>query len=137
MILRTYEELITLPTFEERSRYLRLAGKIGEETFGWNRWMNQMFYTSREWKSVRDQVILRDHGCDLAVEGRDINDVILIHHMNPIGPEDFRQSSDNLLNPRYLICVSKNTHNAIHYGTKLDAPGGIVVRRPNDMCPWR
>lgn len=137
MILRTYEELITLPTFEERSRYLRLAGKIGEETFGWNRWMNQMFYTSREWKSVRDQVILRDHGCDLAIEGRDINDVILIHHMNPISVDDFHQGSDNLLNPRYLICVSKNTHNAIHYGTKLDIPRRNTPRRPNDMCPWR
>lgn len=137
-IFRTYEELITFPTFEERFNYLRIKGKVGEETFGYDRYVNQMFYRSKEWKRIRDIVILRDNGCDLGVEGYDIYDKVLIHHMNPIQLDDIKNTSKNLMDPRYLISVSFNTHQAIHYGTAL---GDLITmpheRRPNDTCPWK
>ena len=114
--IRTYSELILLPTFEERYEYLRLDGRVGEETFGFDRWLNQTFYKSEEWLSMRDKIIVRDNGCDLGIPGRDIYSRILIHHMNPITKEDILRRSDILLNPEYLICVTLNTHRAIHYG---------------------
>ena len=137
MIIRTYTELISLPTFEDRFEYLRLKGRVGEETFGFDRYLNQAFYKSEEWKSVRDQVILRDNGCDLAMEGREIREKILIHHMNPIAKEDIINRSEFLLDPEYLICTIKNTHDAIHYGDEGLLIKDPIKRRKNDTCPWR
>ena len=135
--IRTYSELITLPTFEERFRYLQLNGAVGKETFGFDRYVNQKFYRSAEWRRVRDYVIVRDNGCDLGVEGYDIHGPILIHHMNPISIDDIYDVSEYLLNPEYLISTIQNTHNAIHYGDEdllIKAP---IERRRNDTCPWR
>ena len=115
MSIRTYSELITLPTFIERYRYLKLSGRVGEDTFGFDRYLNQVFYQSKEWRSIRDYVITRDNGCDLGMVGHDIYGRILIHHMNPITADDILKRSDFLLNPEYLICTIKNTHDAIHY----------------------
>lgn len=134
---KTYSELITLPTFEERFRYLRLRGAVGEDTFGFDRYLNQTFYRSAEWKRVRDLVIIRDNGCDLALEGREIYGKILIHHMNPITVKDIRTASELLLNPDYLICVTHATHNAIHYGDEHLLVKAPIERTPNDTCPWR
>ena len=138
-IIRTYSELITLETFEERFLYLKLDGSIGEDTFGFDRYLNQLFYRSPEWKQVRNFVITRDMGCDLAIPDHEIiNQQILIHHMNPLTKEDIINKSDYLLNPEYLICTTKRTHNAIHYGDEriLD-PIVPIVRTKNDQCPWR
>ena len=136
-IIRTYSELITLPTFEERYRYLRLGGRVGEDTFGFDRYLNQIFYTSNEWRDVRDYVIVRDGGCDLGIPDREIFGKILVHHMNPIRQEDILRRSKWLLDPEYLICTIKNTHDAIHYGDD-----GLLILAPtermkNDTCPWR
>ena len=136
-MIRTYSELIQLPTFEERFEYLRLDGAVGAETFGLDRYLNQLFYKSKEWLSVRDEVITRDNGCDLGVEGYEIHGRILIHHMNPISVEDILQHSDYLLNPEYLISTIHNTHNAIHYGDKSLLVTGPIERSENDTCPWR
>lgn len=138
-IIRTYSELITLETFEERFLYLKLDGSIGEDTFGFDRYLNQLFYRSPEWKQVRNFVITRDMGYDLAIPDHEIiNQQILIHHMNPLTKEDIINKSDYLLNPEYLICTTKKTHNAIHYGDEriLD-PIVPIVRTKNDQCPWR
>lgn len=135
--IKTYSELITLPTFEERYRYLRLQGIVGKDTFGFDRYLNQKFYRSAEWKRVRDQVIIRDNGCDLCVEDRMIHGRILIHHMNPITDKDILNVTDALLNPEFLICVTHETHNAIHYGDENQLVSAPVVRRPNDTCPWK
>ena len=137
MSIRTYSELITLPTFEERYQYLRLNGRVGEETFGFDRWLNQKFYKDPEWLRIRDEVIIRDNGCDLAIQGREIYSRILIHHMNPITKDDILQRSKYLLDPEYLICTIKNTHDAIHYGDENLLVKGPVERKPNDTCPWR
>lgn len=137
MSIRTYSELITLPTFEERYEYLRIGGKVGEETFGFDRYLNQAFYKSKEWLAIRDEVIVRDNGCDLGVEGREINGKILIHHMNPITVKDILERSDFLLNPEYLISTIKNTHDAIHYGDSNLLVKDPIERRKNDTCPWR
>ena len=137
MSIRCYSELIEIPTFEERFRYLQLNGSVGKDTFGFDRYMNQAFYQSREWKRVRDFVILRDNGCDLGVDGYTIYGRILIHHMNPITVKDIATVSNFLMNPEYLICVSHDTHNAIHYGDENLIPKGPIVRTPNDTCPWR
>lgn len=137
MIMRTYTELIRLPTFEERYRYLRIGGRVGEETFGFDRYLNQIFYGSSEWKSVRNFVIDRDRACDLAIEGRAINSRILVHHMNPISIEDILTRSEALLNPEYLICTMKNTHDAIHYGDESLLFTMPTERRKNDTCPWK
>ena len=137
MSIRTYSELITLPTFEERYQYLRLNGRVGEETFGFDRWLNQKFYKDPEWLRIRDEVIIRDNGCDLAIPGREIYSRILIHHMNPITKDDILQQSKYLLDPEYLICTIKNTHDAIHYGDENLLVKGPVERKPNDTCPWR
>lgn len=137
MNIRTYNELMLLPTFEERFEYLKLSGRVGEETFGFDRWLNQKFYRSAEWKHLRDQVIIRDNGCDLGVEGREIYGKILIHHMNPISKKDILERTDLLLNPMYLISVTKQTHDAIHYSDDSILMKDPIVRSRNDTCPWR
>lgn len=137
MSIKTYSELISLPTFEERYRYLRLDGSVGEETFGFDRYLNQNFYRSAAWKRIRDEVIVRDNGCDLGIEDRIIYGKILIHHMNPINDKDILNRTDILLNPEYLICVTHSTHNAIHYGNEDLLTKAPVVRTKNDTCPWK
>lgn len=137
MNIRTYSELITFPTFEERFRYLKLDGKVGEETFGFDRYLNQIFYKSEEWLALRDFVIVRDMGCDLGMPDREIRSRILVHHMNPISKEDILRRSKFLLDPEYLICTIKNTHDAIHYGDESILYTVPVERTKNDTCPWR
>ncbi len=137
MSIRTYSELIQIPTFEERFQYLQLNGLVGKETFGFDRYLNQVFYRSAAWKRVRDQVIIRDNGCDLGIEDRAILGKVLIHHMNPINEEDILNATSILLNPEYLICVSHNTHNAIHYGDENLLIKAPIIRTKNDMCPWK
>ena len=137
MSIRTYSELILLPTFEERFKYLQLNGRVGDDTFGFDRYINQNFYRSAEWKRIRDLVIMRDNGCDLALEGYEIYGRILIHHMNPITVKDVELNTEYLMNPEYLICVTHNTHNAIHYGDEKLINKGPVVRTKNDTCPWK
>lgn len=136
-IIRSYSDLRRLQTFEERFEYLRLAGIVGKDTFGFDRYLNQRFYRSAEWKRVRDQIIVRDCGCDLGVPGYEINDHIYIHHMNPIAVDDICDVTDYLLNPEYLISTSRSTHNAIHYGDISTARPTLVVRTKNDTCPWK
>ena len=136
--IRTYSELIRLPTFEDRYEYLNLNGKIGEETFGFDRYINQQLYQrSQKWKSVRDKVIIRDNGCDLSMEGYEIWGKIIIHHMNPITIEDIERESDFVFNPEYLISTSLNTHNAIHYGDENLLIKAPIERTKYDTCPWR
>ena len=137
MSIRTYSELIKIPTFKDRFEYLQLDGKVGEETFGFDRYLNQIFYKSPEWKAVRDFVIIRDQGCDLAMEGHEIFGRILVHHMNPIRIEDIVNRSKYLIDPEYLICTIKNTHDAIHYGDGSLLITGPIERTKNDTCPWR
>lgn len=137
MNIRTYSELSKLTTFEERYRYLRLRGRVGEETFGFDRWINQMFYKDPEWLKIRDEVIIRDNGCDLGIEGREIYSRIIVHHMNPITKADILDRSEFLLNPEYLICTVKNTHDAIHYGDENLLITLPMERSVNDTCPWR
>ena len=137
MIIRTYSELSKLETFEERFRYLQLGGVVGSETFGFDRYLNQVFYRSKRWKSIRDQVIIRDNGCDLGVEGYDIHGRIIIHHMNPITIRDIERESEYLLDPEFLICTIHNTHNAIHYGDESLLITAPVERSMYDTCPWR
>lgn len=136
-IIRTYSELIKLPTFEERFRYLKLDGRVGEATFGFDRYLNQIFYKSEEWKALRRYLIVRDNGCDLGIEGREIHTRILVHHMNPITKDDILSRSEFLLNPEYLICTIKNTHDAIHFGDEDLLFKDPIERRKNDTCPWR
>lgn len=137
MSLRTYSELVQLPTFRERFEYLKLDGTIGEDTFGFDRYLNQIFYKSKEWAAVRREVIIRDNGCDLGVDGYEIRGKILIHHMNPIRQQDILRRSDLLLNPEYLITTVLSTHNAIHYGDERLLPILPQERSRNDTCPWR
>lgn len=137
MSVKVYSELSTFKTFEERFRYLQLNGSVGKETFGFDRFLNQEFYRSKEWKSIRDFVITRDSGCDLGVAGYDIYGKIFIHHMNPILPKDIETSSDFLLNPEYLITTTHNTHNAIHYGDESLLIVMPAERSRNDTCPWK
>ena len=137
MKIKTYSELSQLKTFEERFQYLRLNGMVGSETFGFDRYLNQMFYRSQRWKSVRDFVFVRDNGCDLGIEGHDIYGRYIIHHMNPITIEDIERESENLIDPEFLITTIHNTHNAIHYsdeGLLITAP---IERTKNDTCPWK
>lgn len=139
-MIRTYSDLIKIPTFFERYRYLRLGDRVGEETFGFDRYLNQKFYRSKEWKDLRNYIIVRDYGCDLAILEREIPNgmKVFIHHMNPIRVNDILFSTDYLMNPDYLITTTKRTHDAIHYGDEEllieDAP---IERLPNDTCPWR
>lgn len=135
--IRTYAELSQLKTFEDRFEYLKISGEVGRDTFGFDRYLNQIFYKSKEWKAVRNQVIIRDNGCDLGLDGYNIYGKILIHHMNPITKEDVLNRSDLLLNPNYLICVTHDTHNAIHYGNKETLVLLPIERYANDTCPWK
>lgn len=137
MSIRTYSELITIPTFQERFQYLRLNGVVGNDTFGFDRYLNQIFYRSQRWRSVRDFVIIRDNGCDLGMDGYEIHSKILIHHMNPITLKDIERESEFLLDPEYLICTSHNTHNAIHYGDEDLLITEPIQRTRNDTCPWK
>lgn len=137
MSIKRYSELILLPTFEERYKYLQLNGVIGDETFGFDRYINQMFYRSQEWRQVRDYVIVRDNGCDLGIEGHEIRGKILIHHMNPIGIKDIQQVNKFLLDPEYLITTMLSTHNAIHYGDESLLVTDPIERSKNDTCPWK
>lgn len=133
---RKYSELITIPSFKERYEYLRLNGVVGEDTFGWDRYLNQNFYRSDEWKSLRDRIIIRDNGCDLGVEGYEINSRIYIHHMNPISIRDITDATEYLTNPEFLICTSFNTHQAIHYGDETLLVTEPIIRKPNDTTLW-
>ena len=136
--LRTYTELSKLKTFKERFEYLKLDGRVGEETFGFDRYLNQMFYRSEEWKRVRNYVITRDCGCDLGIKDREIQErLILVHHMNPISKQDIIDKSDILLNPEYMITTCKRTHDAIHYGDDSILYDNFIERFENDTCPWR
>ena len=136
-MIRTYSELILLPTFEERFKYLKLNGSVGAYTFGFDRYLNQQFYRSEEWKRIRGDVILRDNGCDLGVDGYQIFGRVLIHHLNPIRKEDIQSLSEFLMNPEYLICTTHRTHNALHYGDESLLITSPVKRFKNDTCPWR
>lgn len=136
--VKRYSELSKLSTFEERYKYLRLYGSVGADTFGFDRYLNQQLYKSPEWKRVRDIVITRDNACDLGIQGRDLYGRIYVHHMNPISISDIEESSDFLLKPEYLICVSMETHNAIHYGNESFLERNkVVTRTTNDTSPWK
>ena len=137
MSIKTYSELITIPTFEERFEYLQLKGSVGKDTFGYDRYLNQVLYRSPEWKRLRNQIIIRDGGCDLACDGYDIYNKVLIHHLNPITVEDVLARSRKVFDPDNLVCVSHNTHNAIHYGDVDLLATGPIIRTKNDTCPWR
>lgn len=137
MLIRTYSELIKLPTFEERYKYLKLDGKVGVDTFGFDRIFNQKFYNSLQWRQLRDQIIFRDNGCDLAFPGREIYKHIIIHHMNNITLYDIENVTEYLINPEYLVCVSQQTHNAIHYGDETKLMKDPITRTMNDTCPWK
>lgn len=135
---RCYSELIKLKTFKERYKYLKLNGLVGEETFGYDRYINQKLYNSPEWKRVRRDVILRDNGCDLGIDDREIIDSkILVHHMNPISKKDILNNKEYVLDPEYLICTIKNTHDAIHYGDENILHEDLITRKPGDTCPWK
>lgn len=137
MIIRCYSELIRYANFNERYEYLKLSGGVGEETFGFDRFLNQRFYKSAQWKSIRDYVMIRDNGCDLGVNRFEIDGKILIHHMNPITVVDIQNNSDFLMNPEYLISTTIRTHNAIHYGIADYVSDIFTERKPNDTCPWK
>ena len=136
MTSRSYSEMVRLPTFEKRYRYLELKGTVGRRTFGSERYLNQRFYNSNEWKSVRDLVIIRDNGCDLGIEGREINAAIYIHHINPLEPDDLKYGRPCLFDLENLITVTHQTHNAIHYGDENQLPSLFVERRPGDTKDW-
>lgn len=136
-MIRTYSELRTYKTFIDRYNYLKLRGSVGIETFGYDRYLNQVLYRSRRWRRTRDGIILRDNGCDLGVEGYDIYDKIIIHHMNSLTIEDIENDVDEIYDPEFLISVSFNTHQAIHYGDESLLPKEPIERKPYDTCPWR
>lgn len=138
MMIRTYSELIRISDFKGRFRYLQLYGKVGLDTFGFDRVFNQKFYRSKEWRQIRDKIIVRDLGCDLGIEGYEIiHQPIVIHHMNPISLKDIKDSTDFLLNPEYLICTTDRTHKAIHYGDESLLMLPFTERSRNDTCPWK
>lgn len=136
--IKTYSELITLPTFKERYNYLKLGGRVGADTFGFDRHLNQMVYQrDPRWKKARDIVIIRDNGCDLGVEGHEIYGKIIVHHMNPITLDDILNDRDWIYDPEFLISTVHNTHNAIHYGDESLLTTAPIVRTKNDTCPWK
>lgn len=137
MKIKTYSELITLPTYLERYQYLRIGGRVGEETFGFDRYLNQTLYRSAEWQRFRREMIVRDNGMDMAFDGYDIGGVILLHHINPITERDIVRRDPKIFDPENVICVSLNTHNAIHYGDESLLNLGPVIRTKYDTCPWR
>lgn len=139
-LIRTYTELMQLPTYLDRYRYLKLGGKVADETFGWERYLNQHFYHSTEWRRFRNEIIIRDHGCDLACFDHEFapGEQVIIHHMNPIETPDILNHPELVMNPEYVISCRLSTHNAIHYGDEsLIMPYELTVRRPNDTCPWK
>jgi len=135
--IKTYSELSKFATFIERYQYLRIPGAVGKETFGFDRYMNQMLYRSQRWKSARDRVIIRDNGCDLGIEGREIYGRILIHHMNPVTIEDIEKEREWLFDPEFLISTTHQTHNAIHFSDEKLLVVEPIERSKNDTCPWR
>ena len=136
-MIKTYSELIAFPTYEERFRYLQLKGAVGKDTFGYDRYLNQILYNSQEWKHFRDKIIIRDNGCDLACEGYDIHGRILVHHINPIRVDDVVNRNPIVFDPENVVCVTHNTHNAIHYGDESLLILAPVERTKNDTCPWK
>ncbi|MBR0544014.1 MAG: hypothetical protein IIW98_06120 [Bacteroidaceae bacterium] len=135
---RCYSELITLPTFEERYNYLKLGGRVGADTFGFDRHLNQMLYQrNSKWKNARDKVIIRDNGCDLGMEGHEIHGKVIVHHMNPITIDDILNDRDWIYDPEFLISTVHNTHNAIHYGDEKMIVTAPTIRTRNDTCPWK
>lgn len=136
-MIRTYSELSKLSTFKERFDYLKLNGKVGEDTFGHSRFLNQDFYSSPEWRRTRRNIIIRDNGCDMGLDGYSIQGRIYVHHINPITVDDILERRSKLFDPENLICVSSMTHEAITYGIEDMLPTDPVIRRPNDTCPWR
>lgn len=137
MMNKTYSELMTIPTYIERYRYLRLRGKVGLETFGYDRYLNQILYTSPEWRAFRKEIIIRDNGCDMGVDGYEVSSRITVHHINPITVEDVINRHPKVFDPENVITVSDITHKAIHYGSEDLLILGPVERTPNDTCPWR
>lgn len=138
MMNKKYSEAITLNTFEERFNYLKLQGQIGSDTFGFDRYLNQMLYKSKEWKSIRDKIIIRDNGCDLGLPDHPIYGKIIVHHINPITIEDVKNNTLKLYDMNNLICTSIDTHNAIHYGSNnYTTKHQVIDRKPNDTCPWK
>lgn len=135
--IKSYSELITLPTFEERFEYLRLNGTVGSETFGHDRYLNQTLYRSPEWKRFRHKIIIRDNGCDLACEGYEIYEKVLIHHINPITVKNILERNPMVFDPENVVCTILNTHNAIHYGDESLIIKAPITRSKNDTCPWR
>lgn len=133
---RSYKELSRLPTFEERYRYLRLQGRVGKDTFGFDRYLNQALYSSAEWKRFRREILIRDDGCDLGIPDRLIQGKVLIHHINPLTVEDLEKRSYAIFDPENVVCVSHMTHQAIHYGDEALLPKDPIQRRPGDHCPW-
>lgn len=136
-MIRCYKDLSRLESFMERYQYLKIHGKVGEETFGLDRYINQSLYKSQRWKNIRSQVIIRDNGCDLGIDGHEIDRYIVVHHMNPITLEDIEEERDVVFDPEYLICCTSRTHQAIHFGDEGLLPKDYVERRPNDTCLWR
>lgn len=134
---RSYRELLQFQSFEERFNYLKLVGEVGNPTFGYDRYFNQQFYHSSEWRRARNRIILRDNGCDLGMPDYEIYGRIYIHHINPITKQDVEDFSDNLFDPDNLICVTFDTHNAIHFGDERTLPKTPIERAPGDTCPWR
>lgn len=134
--IRTYTELKRFRSWDERFNYLKLFGSVGRSTFGLDRYLNQRFYTSREWRNLRSFIVTRDLGCDLAIQGLEILDRIYIHHMNPIEVEDFENDDAEMLNPEFLVCCSYKTHNAIHFGNSPSKSSLPIERKPGDTCPW-
>jgi len=136
MMTKTYRELKRLKTFEGRFNYLKLQGMVGEATFGWDRYLNQQLYHSTEWRTLRDEIIIRDDGCDLGIPGYEIHGIVVVHHMNPLTLEDIENGSFRVFDPDQLICVSHNTHMAIHYGDSSLLPRQLIERRPGDTTLW-
>lgn len=137
MLTKSYRNLILLPTFKERFEYLKLAGTVGESTFGFDRYLNQRFYQSREWRQFRSKVIARDEGNDMGIKDYPISGTVIIHHINPLSVKDFEEQSDLLFDMNNVICVSHNTHEAIHYGDESLLPKDPIERKPNDTIPWK
>ena len=137
MIIKSYSELIKIPTYKERFEYLKLNGIVGKDTFGYDRYLNQAFYNSPEWRRFRRDIIIRDNGCDLACEGYEIRGKIILHHINPLTHDDLINRREGLFDPENIICVTHNTHNAIHYGDANLLITGPIERVANDTCPWK
>lgn len=136
-MIRTYSDLKRLEFFIDRFNYLKLNGSVGSETFGFDRYLNQALYRSQEWRNVRREIIRRDNACDLGIEDHDIYDRIIIHHMNPLTPEQIEDADQSIFDPEFLICTSTLTHKAIHFSDESLLPKGLIERRPNDTCPWK